>query len=101
MCGRYALTSCSAAIAERFDLQWAPQVEAHYSTAPGQMIPVLRETAEGRALVLLKWGLIPRWAKDALIGARLANAHGETLADKPSFRGACRHRRCLIPIDAP
>lgn len=100
MCGRYALTSPPAAIAERFHLLWAPKIEAHYNIAPSQMIPVVRETAEGRALALLKWGLIPWWAKDAHIGAKLINARAESLASKPAFRDAYRHRRCLVPADA-
>lgn len=100
MCGRYALTSSPAAIAERFGLAWARDVEPHYNIAPGQMIPVVRETEAGRALALLKWGLIPSWAKDASIGTRLINARGETLGDKPAFRNAYRHRHCLVPANA-
>ncbi len=100
MCGRYALTSSPAVIAERFDLKWAPEISPHYNIAPGQMVPVVRRTEQGRELVFLKWGLIPSWAKDASIGTRLINARGETLADKPSFRNAYRHRHCLIPADA-
>ena len=100
MCGRYALTSPPAAIAERFHLLWAPEIEAHYNIAPSQMIPVVRETAEDRALALLKWGLIPWWAKDAHIGAKLVNARAESLAGKPAFRDAYRYRRCLVPADA-
>lgn len=100
MCGRYALTSPPAVIAERFGLAWARDVEPHYNIAPGQMIPVVRETAAGRELALLRWGLIPSWAKDASIGTRLINARGETLGDKPAFRNAYRHRHCLVPADA-
>ena len=100
MCGRYALTSPPAVIAERFGVAWAREVEPHYNIAPGQMIPVVRETEAGRELALLKWGLIPSWAKDASIGTRLINARGETLADKPAFRNAYRHRHCLVPADA-
>ncbi|KVW95891.1 SOS response-associated peptidase [Thiobacillus denitrificans] len=100
MCGRYALTSPPAVIAERFHLLWAPKIEARYNIAPSQMIPVVRETAEGRLLALLKWGLIPWWAKDAHIGAKLANARAESLASKPAFRDAYRYRRCLVPADA-
>ena len=100
MCGRYALTSPPAVLAERFHLLWTPEVEPHYNIAPGQTIPVVRETGQDRELVLLKWGLIPSWAKEASIGMRLVNARGETLADKPAFRGAYRQRRCLIPADA-
>lgn len=100
MCGRYALTSPPAVIAERFDLAWAPEMQPHYNIAPSQMIPVVRETDAGRELALFKWGLIPSWAKDASIGTRLINARGETLADKPAFRNAYRHRHCLVPANA-
>lgn len=100
MCGRYALTSPPAVLAERFHLLWTPEVEPHYNIAPGQAIPAVRETGQGRELALLRWGLIPSWAKEASIGMRLINARGETLADKPAFRSAYRQRRCLIPADA-
>jgi putative SOS response-associated peptidase YedK len=100
MCGRYALTSPPAVIAERFGLAWTPEIEPHYNIAPSQVIPVVRETEAGRALAMLKWGLIPWWAKDATIGAKLVNARAETLADKPAFRDAYRRRHCLIPADA-
>jgi putative SOS response-associated peptidase YedK len=100
MCGRYALTSPPAVIAERFGLAWARDVEPHYNIAPSQMIPVVRETAEGRQLAWVKWGLIPSWARDASIGMKLINARAETLADKPAFRNAYHHRRCLVPADA-
>jgi putative SOS response-associated peptidase YedK len=100
MCGRYALTSPPAVIAERFHLLWTPELAPHYNIAPAQTIPVVRETEQGRALSMLKWGLIPSWAKDATIGMKLINARGETLAEKPAFRSAYRQRRCLIPADA-
>jgi putative SOS response-associated peptidase YedK len=100
MCGRYALTSPPAVIAERFHLLWTPEVEPHYNIAPSQAIPVVRETGQGRELALLKWGLIPWWAEDAHIGAKLVNARAETLADKPAFRYAYRRRHCLVPADA-
>ncbi len=100
MCGRYALTSSPAVIAERFHLLWTPELAPHYNIAPGQTIPVVRETGQGRELALLRWGLIPSWAKEASIGMKLINARGETLADKPAFRSAYRQRRCLIPADA-
>lgn len=100
MCGRYALTSPPAVIAERFGLAWAPDVPPHYNIAPSQMIPVVRNTEQGRELAWLKWGLIPSWSKDASIGMRLINARGETLGDKPAFRNAYRRRHCLVPADA-
>lgn len=100
MCGRYALTSPPEVIAERFGLAWAREIAPHYNIAPGQAIPVVRETAQGRELAMLKWGLIPSWAKEASIGMKLINARGETLAEKPAFRSAYRQRRCLVPADA-
>src|SRR5512143_7469 len=98
MCGRYALTSPPAVIAERFRLLWTPEVPPHYNIAPSQMIPVVREMEGGRELVFLKWGLVPRWAKDAHIGARFVNVRAETLGSR--FRDAYRRRRCLVPADA-
>lgn len=98
MCGRYALTSPPAVIAERFRLQWTPEIPPHYNIAPSQMVPVVRETEQGRELVLLKWGLVPHWARDAHIGARLVNVRAETLGSR--FRDAYRQRRCLVPADA-
>lgn len=100
MCGRYALTSPPAVIAERFHLLWTPEIEPHYNIAPSQTIPVVRETGQGRELAFLRWGLIPSWAKEASIGMKLINARGETLADKPAFQSAYRQRRCLVPADA-
>lgn len=56
-------------------------------------------SSAGRHLVLLRWGLIPSWAKDSAIGARMINARVETLAEKPAFRTAFKKRRCLILAD--
>ncbi len=100
MCGRYALTSSPEVIAERFNLLWLPEISAHYNIAPDQMIPVVLATPEGRRVAHLKWGLIPSWATDPAMGARLINARAESLADKPAFRNAYRKRHCLIPADA-
>ena len=100
MCGRYALTSPPEVIAQRFNLLWTPEFTPRYNIAPSQMIPVVRETEQGRELTFLRWGLIPPWAKDPAIGFKLINARAETLADKPAFRSAWRRRHCLIPADA-
>ena len=100
MCGRYALTSPPAVIAERFHLLWTPEIAPHYNIAPSQLVPVVRESGGGRQLAMLKWGLVPHWARDAAIGARLINARAETLATTPAFRDAYRHRHCLVPADA-
>jgi putative SOS response-associated peptidase YedK len=100
MCGRYELHSHPAAIALAFGLAHPPDVHARYNIAPMTDVPIVRVNAEGRReLVRMRWGLVPRWAKDPAIGARMINARGETIADKPSFRMAFRRHRCLLPAD--
>src|SRR4029450_12362786 len=73
---------------------------ARYNVAPTQRVVVVRATPEGgRELALLRWGLIPSWAKDPSIGSRLINARAETVPEKPSYPAAFKARRCLIPAD--
>jgi putative SOS response-associated peptidase YedK len=65
-----------------------------------QEVPIVRVAASGaRELVAVRWGLVPRWAKDPAIGSKMINARGETVASKPSFRTAFRRHRCLIPAN--
>lgn len=73
--------------------------EVRYNLAPSQMAPVARISGNVvlRELVMLKWGLVPRWAKDPEVGFSTINARAETVASKPTFREAFRRRRCLIP----
>jgi len=100
MCGRYELHSHPAAIALAFGLAHPPDVHARYNIAPMTEVPIVRVNAEGqRELVRMRWGLVPRWAKDPSIGARMINARGETIAEKPSFRMSFRRHRCLFPAD--
>lgn len=66
--------------------------------SPGQFIPVVTDPV-ARNVALFKWGLVPGWAKDSKIGYKMINARAETIAEKPSFRSALLHRRCLIPAD--
>ena len=100
MCGRFTLRSPASAIAEQFALFEVPPFSPRYNIAPTQPVPVVRMTAEGgRELVWLRWGLIPGWAKDPAIGARMINARAETVAEKPAYRAAMRRRRCLIAAD--
>jgi putative SOS response-associated peptidase YedK len=100
MCGRYELHTHPAVIALAFGLDRAPDVHARYNIAPMTEVPVVRANAEGRReLTRMRWGLVPRWAKDPSIGAKMINARGETLAEKPSFRTAYRRHRCLLPAD--
>ena len=100
MCGRYELHSHPAAIALAFGLSSPPDVHPHYNIAPMTEVPIVRIGSGGeRELVRMRWGLVPRWAKDPSIGAKMINARGETIHDKPSFRTAYRRHRCLIPAD--
>ncbi len=74
--------------------------QPRYNGAPTQEFVLCRLDENGeRSLALLRWGLVPSWAKDARIGARLINARAETVRDKPAFRSAFRARRCLIPAN--
>jgi len=99
MCGRYSLTSPVEAMAQLFGFPDRPNLAPRYNIAPTQQAPVVRLHGTGRELALLRWGLVPHWAKDPSIAARLINARAETVAEKPSFRDAFRRRRCLVPAD--
>jgi putative SOS response-associated peptidase YedK len=98
VCGRYELHTHPAAIALAFGLAAPPALSPRYNIAPMQQVPIVRVNAQGaRELVQVRWGLVPRWAKDPSIGARMINARGETAKDKPAFRTAFRRHRCLLP----
>jgi putative SOS response-associated peptidase YedK len=102
MCGRYRLTAKERYLRDHFgideDFAWTPR----WNIAPTQSVPVIRQdsTKSRRTLELVRWGLIPSWAKDPSIATKTINAMSETAAEKPAFRDALRWRRCLIPVDA-
>ena len=100
MCGRFAFYSPSEATAALFGVSGTLPVEARYNIAPTQYIAAIREDADdGRELTMLRWGLVPFWAKDPSIGNRMINARAETVAEKPAYRAAWRRRRCLVLAD--
>lgn len=100
MCGRFTLGQSGEAIAHAFQLAVTPDWQPRYNIAPTQAVPVIRAGVnQSRDFALLHWGLIPSWAKDVKMGARLINARAETLAEKPSFRHALKRRRCLVVAD--
>ena len=99
MCGRFTLRLSPSELAEIFRLLREPDVRPRYNIAPTQPVAVIRAEGKFRDPSLMRWGLIPFWAKDDKIGSRLINARAETVAEKPSFRAAFRKRRCLIPAD--
>ena len=102
MCGRYRLSRRKQIVEEYFDSvsgdeDWTPR----YNIAPTQPVPVIRQNPKEprRELSLMRWGLIPSWAKDASVAAQMINARSETAATKPAFRDPLTSRRCLIPAD--
>lgn len=92
-------------LTEEFRLAQGIELSPRFNIAPTQQVPVIRPQGPtdaescAREITLMRWGLIPSWAKDPSIGARLINARAETIAEKPSFRSAFKRRRCLIPAD--
>ena len=102
MCGRYTLRTPAAQMIEIFSLGDMPSLAPRYNIAPTQLVVCIRsvpEDSKSREAVLMRWGLIPFWAKDMAIGNQMINARSETIAEKPAFRAAFSKRRCLIPAD--
>lgn len=105
MCGRFTLRTPATVLTQQLlldlGIDQAPEdLQPRYNIAPTQFITAVRETAPGdRSCDLLRWGLVPSWAKDVSIGNRMINARAETVADKPAFRAAFRRRRCLVLAD--
>ena len=124
MCGRYSLKTPADILAEHFELKQVPSMKPRYNIAPAQPIAVVRIGKWGqtrlssagqptkiladrliesdpnfREMGLLRWGLIPSWAKDPGIGNKMINARAETVSEKPAFREAFARSRCLIPAD--
>ena len=99
MCGRYTQTASPELIAKQFNIaEPIPLFKPNYNIAPTQNVVAIRLQAETakRECVLLKWGLIPVWAKEAKFGNQCINAKCETVAEKPAYRSAFKKRRCLV-----
>lgn len=100
MCGRFAFYSPSEAAVALFGVSTSIEIEPRFNIAPTQYVAAIRDDEnKERELVMLRWGLVPFWAKDAKIGNRMINARAETVAEKPSYRAAYRHRRCVVLAD--
>ncbi|KXK22453.1 MAG: putative SOS response-associated peptidase YedK [Chloroflexi bacterium OLB15] len=98
MCGRFAITVDASVIQHEFNL--APvniAFSPRFNIAPTQSVPVITNDHPDQ-LVMYRWGLIPSWAKDISIGAKMINARAEGIEDKPAFRAAFKRRRCLVPV---
>jgi putative SOS response-associated peptidase YedK len=108
MCGRFAFYSPKEAVTAIFNVEFSLDYRPRYNIAPTQYVAALRGVSENEIhdgpetavqSVMLRWGLIPSWAKDPGIGNRLINARRETVDQKPSFRAAFKRRRCVILAD--
>ena len=98
MCGRFYLDVARDKLKAHYRLKRVPKLVARFNISPSQDIAAIRESKEGRELAILHWGLIPSWAKDVKSHYSMINARAETVASKPAYRAAFRHRRCLIPV---
>ncbi len=100
MCGRFSQFHSWEEVHTFLNIFGPPRnLPARYNIAPPQDAAVVRHGNDGRSLDFLRWGLIPSWAKDFSMAARMINARSETVAEKPSFRDALHKRRCLVPSD--
>ncbi len=107
MCGRYNVTPNAAAFIDAFDIIDGLELLSDrpmYNIAPSTdrretRVPAVRSTEHGRELAMLRWPLVPHWAKAKMLAYNTANAKSETLAEKPAYRDAWRKRRCLIPAN--
>lgn len=105
MCGRYTSTHSLDEIVRQFLIQDVrPEVaegyRPSYNVAPSQTVLVIGLRQGLRAAAMHRWGLIPRWAKDASMSAKMINARAETVHERPAYRLPFRQRRCLIPADS-
>ena len=100
MCSRYSFTSPPEAVRRLFRTRNSLEFPPRPNIAPTEPVIIVRASHAGqREMALVRWGLIPPWVKDVRDFATVLNARAETITEKPSFRGAIRHRRCLVPAD--
>jgi len=104
MCGRARLSSDVSEIKVAFRIppeRPAPNFAPSWNVAPTDPLPVVGYDPKDhqRGLAVMRWGLVPFWAKDIKVGFANINAKAEGIEKKPAFREAFRHRRCLVPVD--
>src|SRR3954469_21118885 len=99
MCSRYFLDADGNIIAYTFTVPLHDRVRKRFNIAPTQEAPVIRATGDGgaREVAMLRWGLVPSWAKELKIGASMINARSDGVEAKPAFREAMKQRRCVVP----
>ena len=99
MCGRFGLTRPDKLDLQRFGVSDVPAQVPRFNIPPSSDILVVRERKGVTEAEMIRWGLVPSWAKDPSIGNRMANVRSDTALEKTSFRAAMQKRRCLIPAD--
>jgi len=100
MCGRFVSASPPDELANYFGAELPDrELEPNFNVAPTTESYVVLGRGGHRQLTPMRWGLVPFWAKDAKIGAKMINARAETVFDKPAFRSAIRRHRCIVPVD--
>jgi putative SOS response-associated peptidase YedK len=104
MCGRYVSSSKPDEIAQYFGAEMSEALveeapPANFNVAPTARVFMVFDTGESRVLDTARWGLVPHWAKDLSIGAKMINARADTLATKNAFKRAFQRKRCIIPAD--
>src|SRR5215472_12547784 len=104
MCGRARLSSDVSEIKLAFRIppeRPMPNIAPSWNVAPTDPLPIVRYDAKDhqRSLEVMRWGLVPFWAKDIKVGFANINAKAEGIESKPAFREAFRQRRCLVPVD--
>jgi putative SOS response-associated peptidase YedK len=97
MCGRFALKHPPRELRELYHTVDEVAYAAGYNIAPGSEIVAIAGEGGERRMRLMRWGLVPSWAKDYAIGQKLINARAETVEEKPAFRASFKRRRCVIP----
>jgi putative SOS response-associated peptidase YedK len=99
MCGRFTTLSDPTELAERFAARLPEGVWQRYNVAPAQSVLTLRDVENERVADLMRWGLVPHWAKDSSVSYKMINARAETVAEKPVYKKLLASKRCLIPAD--
>src|SRR5512137_2843258 len=100
MCGRYSFFTAIPEIELTLGVkavEWA-EWQARYNAAPTQMMPVITNEFPG-VIQFFRWGLVPKWAKEAAIGNKMINTRTESIIEKPGFRNIFKYRRCLVLAD--
>jgi putative SOS response-associated peptidase YedK len=97
MCSRYFLDADGNIIAYTFRVPVNDRIRKRFNIAPTQEAPVVRVREGEREVAMLRWGLVPYWAKDLKVGTKMINARAEGVETKPAFREAVKARRCIVP----